>query len=40
MGKKIGYIDIHLFMSAMLTKASLWTLDKRLQEIADKLLTR
>ena len=37
MGKGIGYIDVHLLMSAMLTKASLWTLDKRLQEIADNL---
>lgn len=33
MGKGLGYIDIHLLMSAMLTKVSLWTIDKRLHEI-------
>jgi predicted nucleic acid-binding protein len=37
MGKGIGYVDIHLLMSAILTKASLWTLDKRLHEVAGKL---
>ncbi|MEK6790901.1 MAG: type II toxin-antitoxin system VapC family toxin [Deltaproteobacteria bacterium] len=30
MGRGLGYIDIHLLASAMLTNASLWTLDKRL----------
>ncbi len=37
MGKGLGYIDIHLLMSAMLTKISLWTLDKRLHEVSIKL---
>lgn len=29
MGKGLGYIDVHLLASAMLTRISLWTLDKR-----------
>lgn len=37
MGKGLGYIDIHLLASAVLTKISLWTLDKRLQEVSLKL---
>ncbi len=37
MGKGLGYIDIHLLASAILTKISLWTLDKRLQEVSLKL---
>jgi len=37
MGKGLGYIDIHLLMSAMLSKTSLWTLDKRLHEVSSKL---
>ena len=38
MGKGLGYIDIHLLMSALLTRVPLWTLDKRLHEISLKLL--
>ena len=38
MGKGLGYIDIHLLMSAMLSRIPLWTLDKRLHEISLKLL--
>ncbi|MFA7382305.1 MAG: PIN domain-containing protein [Desulfurivibrionaceae bacterium] len=34
MGKGLGYIDIHLLMSAMLSKIPLWTIDKRLHEIS------
>jgi hypothetical protein len=34
MGKGLGYIDIHLLMSALLTKVPLWTVDKRLHEIS------
>jgi hypothetical protein len=34
MGKGLGYVDIHLLMSAMLTRAPLWTLDKRLREVS------
>jgi len=38
MGKGIGYIDAHLLASVMLTKgATLWTRDKRLAVIAEKL---
>jgi predicted nucleic acid-binding protein len=38
MGKGLGYIDIHLLMSALLTGILLWTLDKRLQAVAASLL--
>lgn len=34
MGKGLGYIDIHLLMSAMLTKVPLWTIDKQLHAIS------
>lgn len=34
MGKGLGYIDIHLLMSALLTNIPLWTLDRRLHEIS------
>ena len=37
MGKGLGYIDIHLLASAMLTGIPLWTLDKKLNEVAIKL---
>ena len=37
MWKGLGYIDMHLLASAILTKISLWTLDKRLQEVSLKL---
>jgi len=37
MGKGLGYIDLHLLASAMLTKVPLWTLDKKLNEVAGKL---
>jgi predicted nucleic acid-binding protein len=35
MGKGLGYVDAHLITSAILTGISLWTLDKRLEQIAD-----
>ena len=38
MGKGLGYIDIHLLMSALMSRVSLWTLDKRLHEVSLKLL--
>ncbi len=38
MGKGLGYIDIHLLTSALLTGIPLWTLDKRLHEVATWLL--
>jgi len=34
MGKGLGYIDVHLLVSALLSGLSLWTLDRRLQEVA------
>lgn len=37
MGKGLGYIDIHLLASALLTKDPLWTLDKKLNEVSSKL---
>jgi len=37
MGKGLGYIDVHLLASALLTKVPLWTLDKKLNEVAVKL---
>ena len=38
MGKGLGYIDVHLLASAMLTEATrLWTTDKRLRMIAAQL---
>jgi len=37
MGKGLGYIDMHLLASALLTKIPLWTLDKRLNEASSML---
>jgi hypothetical protein len=37
MGKGLGYIDMHLLASAVLTEAPLWTLDKNLNAAAAKL---
>ncbi|NUO10140.1 MAG: PIN domain-containing protein [Candidatus Brocadia sp.] len=37
MGKGLGYIDIHLIASALLTDVPLWTIDKKLNEISSKL---
>ena len=37
MGKGIGFADIHLLASAMLTGVSLWTADNRLNSAADRL---
>lgn len=34
MGKGLGYIDMHLVASALLTNAPLWTRDKRLDNSA------
>lgn len=38
MGKGLGYVDIHLLMSAMLTGIPLWTVDKRLEKISLEIL--
>ena len=37
MGKGLGYIDVHLIASAVLTSVLLWTLDKSLKKFTDKL---
>ncbi len=33
-GKGIGYVDIHLLASALISQSKIWTLDKRLQNQA------
>ena len=37
MGKGLGYIDMHLLASAILTGVTLWTLDKKLHEVSLKM---
>jgi hypothetical protein len=37
MGKGLGYVDIHLIASAMLTGMSIWTHDKKLKQVANAL---
>jgi predicted nucleic acid-binding protein len=37
MGKGMGYVDVHLITSAVLTGVPIWTLDKKLAQIADSL---
>jgi predicted nucleic acid-binding protein len=37
MGKGLGYVDIHLLASAVLTSVSLWTTDKKLEKAAEGL---
>jgi predicted nucleic acid-binding protein len=37
MGKGLGYIDIHLLASSLLTKVSFWTLDQKLHELSVRL---
>lgn len=37
MGKGIGYVDAHLIASAVLTGIPIWTLDKKLAQVADSL---
>jgi predicted nucleic acid-binding protein len=37
MGKGLGYIDVHLITSAILTGVPVWTLDKKLAQVADSL---
>ncbi len=36
-GKGLGYIDMHLLASSILTNVSLWTLDKKLIEVSSLL---
>jgi predicted nucleic acid-binding protein len=37
MGKGLGYIDVHLLASALLSNGLFWTKDKRLKEAAKTL---
>ena len=37
MGKGLGYVDMHLVASALLTGVPLWTLDRKLNEVSSKL---
>jgi len=37
MGKGLGYIDVHLLASAILSRTPLWTLDKRLRQVSSEL---
>jgi predicted nucleic acid-binding protein len=37
MGKGLGYINMHLLASAVLTEAPIWTLDKNLDEVSSQL---
>lgn len=37
MGQGLGYIDVHLLASALLTQVSLWTFDKKLNEVSARL---
>ena len=37
MGKGLGYLDVHLLSSAILTRVPLWTLDKKLNHISSGL---
>jgi predicted nucleic acid-binding protein len=37
MGKGLGYIDVHLLASAVLSGLPLWTLDKKLEKAAEVL---
>ncbi|MCL0060817.1 type II toxin-antitoxin system VapC family toxin [Dehalococcoidia bacterium] len=34
MGKGLGYIDVHLLTSAVLTDVTIWTLDKKLRLVS------
>ena len=40
MGRGVGYIDFNLLASARLTKAKLWTRDKRLSHVAEEFAIR
>ncbi|MGB8951380.1 MAG: PIN domain-containing protein [Candidatus Aminicenantales bacterium] len=37
MGKGLGYMDIHLIASAVLMGIPIWTLDKKLEQVANVL---
>jgi hypothetical protein len=40
MGKGLGCIDVHLLAAALLTGISFWTLDKKLDNVAEELHCR
>lgn len=40
MGKGLGYVDVHLLASAVLSRVSLWTLDRKLQVVSSRLSVR
>ncbi len=37
MGKGLGYIDMHLLASALLSEVPIWTLDKKLEKVSTEL---
>jgi predicted nucleic acid-binding protein len=37
MGKGLGYIDMHLLASAILSRVPVWTLDKKLKQVSSRL---
>jgi predicted nucleic acid-binding protein len=37
MGKGLGYVDVHLLASVALSRLPIWTLDKKLERVADLL---
>ena len=37
MGKGLGYVDVHILASAALSRLPIWTLDKKLVQVADML---
>lgn len=37
MGRGIGYVDVHLLASSMLSNVSLWTMDKQLDKTANEM---
>ena len=37
MGKGLGYINMHLLASAILSRVPVWTLDKKLKQVSSKL---
>ena len=40
MGKGMGFVDVHLIVSAVLTGVPVWTLDQKLAQAADSLHIR
>ena len=40
MGKGLGYVDVHLLASTVLSRLPLWTFDKKLEQVADMLGVR